>query len=57
MSTLIKGGRIITAADDYIGDVYIDGERIAMLGGTAAKLLGISRPTLYDLLKQYRLQA
>jgi two-component system NtrC family response regulator len=23
----------------------------------AAKLLGISRPTLYDLLKQYRLQA
>ncbi len=24
---------------------------------SAAKLLGISRPTLYDLLKQYRLQA
>jgi two-component system NtrC family response regulator len=23
----------------------------------AAKLLGISRPTLYDLLKQYRLSA
>ena len=23
----------------------------------AAKLLGVSRPTLYDLLKQYRLQA
>ena len=23
----------------------------------AAKLLGISRPTLYDLLKQYRMQA
>ncbi len=32
MSTLIKGGRIITAADDYVGDVYVDGERIAMLG-------------------------
>ena len=31
-STLIKGGRIITAADDYVGDVYVDGERIAMLG-------------------------
>jgi two-component system NtrC family response regulator len=24
---------------------------------SAAKLLGISRPTLYDLLKQYQLQA
>jgi len=24
---------------------------------SAAKLLGISRPTLYDLLKQYRLSA
>ena len=24
---------------------------------SAAKLLGISRPTLYDLLKQYRMQA
>ena len=25
--------------------------------GMIAKLLGVSRPTLYDLLKQYRLQA
>ena len=32
MSTLIKGGRIITAADDYVGDVFVDGERISMLG-------------------------
>ena len=32
MSTLIKGGRIITAADDYVGDVYVERERIAMLG-------------------------
>ena len=32
MSTLIKGGRIITAADDYVGDVYVDGERISMIG-------------------------
>ncbi len=32
MSTLIKGGRIITAADDYVGDVYIEHERISMLG-------------------------
>ena len=32
MSALIKGGRIITAADDYVGDVYVEGERIALIG-------------------------
>ena len=32
VSTLISGGRIITAADDYVGDVYVEGERISMLG-------------------------
>ncbi|HXF98631.1 MAG TPA: dihydropyrimidinase [Gaiellaceae bacterium] len=32
MSVLIKGGRIITAADDYVGDVYVEGERVALLG-------------------------
>jgi len=32
VSVLIKGGRIITAADDYFGDVYIEGERIALVG-------------------------
>ena len=28
VSVLIKGGRIITAADDYVGDVFVEGERI-----------------------------
>ena len=32
MSVLIKGGRIITAADDYVGDIYIEGERITTIG-------------------------
>src|SRR6187399_2490312 len=32
MSVLIKGGRIVTAADDYVGDVFVDGERISLLG-------------------------
>src|SRR5215218_6845044 len=32
MSTLIKGGRILTAADDYVGDVYLEGERISVIG-------------------------
>ena len=32
MSVLIKGGRIVTAVDDYVGDVLIDGETIAAVG-------------------------
>src|SRR5205823_13182348 len=32
MSVLIKGGRILTAADDYVGDVYVEGERISVIG-------------------------
>ena len=32
MSVLIQNGRVITAADDYVADVFIDGERISLLG-------------------------
>jgi dihydropyrimidinase len=32
MSVLIKGGRIITAADDYVGDVYIDNGTVSLIG-------------------------
>jgi len=32
MSLLIKGGRIVTAGDDYVADVYIEDERIALIG-------------------------
>jgi dihydropyrimidinase len=32
MSILIKGGRVITAADDYVGDLFVDGERISLIG-------------------------
>src|SRR5262249_9142611 len=32
MSVLIKGGRIVTAADDYTGDIYVEGERISLIG-------------------------
>ncbi|HET9322985.1 MAG TPA: dihydropyrimidinase [Gaiellaceae bacterium] len=31
-SVLIKGGRVITAADDYVGDVYVENERISLIG-------------------------
>jgi len=32
MSTLIKGGHIVTAVDDYVGDILIEGESIAAIG-------------------------
>ena len=32
MSILIKNGRIITAADDYKADIFIEGEKIAAIG-------------------------
>jgi dihydropyrimidinase len=32
MSLLIRGGRIVTAADDYVADVFVDGERISLIG-------------------------
>src|SRR5258706_5902986 len=31
-TTLIQHGRIITAVDDYVADVFIDGETVRMIG-------------------------
>src|SRR6476646_9859505 len=32
MSILIRGGRIVTAADDVVADVLVEGERVALIG-------------------------
>src|SRR5919197_3173095 len=32
MSVLIKGGRIVTAADDYVGDIFIDNGTVCLIG-------------------------
>jgi dihydropyrimidinase len=32
MSILIKGGRIVTAADDYVADVYVEDETVTLIG-------------------------
>jgi dihydropyrimidinase len=32
MSLLIRGGRVVTAADDYVADVFVDDERISLIG-------------------------
>ena len=46
MSVLIKGGRIITAADDYVGDIFVDGERLSLisesLDGQADRVIDVA---------------
>ena len=32
MSILIKNGTIVTATDQYVGDVFIEGEKITTIG-------------------------
>src|SRR5438034_6924890 len=32
MSILIKGGRIVTAADDYVADIYVEDEAVTLIG-------------------------
>src|SRR4249919_3633350 len=34
MSVLIKGGRIVTAADDYVADIYVDDETVTLIGAS-----------------------
>ncbi|MCF6129641.1 dihydropyrimidinase [Flavobacterium sp. AS60] len=44
MSILIKNGRIITATDDYVADIYIEGETISAIG----KNLNVTADTVID---------
>ena len=32
MSVLIKNGRVVTAADDYFADIFIEGEKVTQIG-------------------------
>ncbi len=32
MSVLIKGGRIVTASEEYVGDVFVDNEKVSLIG-------------------------
>src|SRR3954465_15119603 len=32
MRTLIKNGRVVTAVDDYVADIFIDGETVTTIG-------------------------
>src|SRR6266571_3519059 len=32
MSVLIRSGRVVTAADDYVGDIYVEDETVKLIG-------------------------
>jgi dihydropyrimidinase len=49
MSVLIKGGRVVTAADDYIADVYVEDERISLIGES----LDVAADTTIDATGKY----
>src|SRR5690349_15537227 len=49
MSVLIKGGRIITAADDYVADVYVEDETVSLIGGS----LDVSADKVIDATGKY----
>jgi len=44
MSVLITNGRIVTASDDFVGDIYIEGEKIAAIG----RQLGVTADEIID---------
>ncbi len=49
MSVLIKNGRIITAVDDYMGDVFIENESVTLIG----KNLEVEADTTLDATGKY----
>src|SRR3989454_12272408 len=36
MSVMIKNGRVVTATDDYVADIFIDGETVSAIGRNLA---------------------
>lgn len=48
-TTLIRGGRIITATDDYLGDIWVDGDKIKTIGQD----LGMQADRVIDARGQY----
>ncbi|MEK6570594.1 MAG: amidohydrolase family protein, partial [Bacteroidota bacterium] len=49
MSTLIKNGRIITAEQDYIADIYVERDRITTIGAS----LSIQADRIIDATGKY----
>ena len=49
MSLLIKNGRIITAVDDYHADIFVEGERVTLIGQS----LDMNADTVLDAAGKY----
>ncbi len=49
MRTLIKGGQIVTAVDNYVGDILVEGERIELIG----RSLDVSSDKVIDATGKY----
>jgi dihydropyrimidinase len=49
MSVLIKGGRIVTAADDYVGDVFVENGSVSLIGES----LDVSADKVIDATGKY----
>ncbi len=49
MSVLIRGGRIVTAADDYVADLFIEDETITLIGAS----LDVSADKVIDARGKY----
>jgi len=49
MSVLIKGGRVVTAADDYVGDVFIEDGKVSLIGES----LDVSADKVIDATGKY----
>ena len=43
LRTLIKNGTIVTAVDQYKGDLLLEGEKIALIGTSAISASAIAR--------------
>src|SRR5437764_4801139 len=40
MKTLIKNGRIVTAVDDYVADLLVEGETVSLIGKNLTGIIG-----------------
>ena len=49
MSLLIKNGRVITAVDDYVADIFVEKEKISVIG----KALDMPADTVIDAAGKY----
>jgi dihydropyrimidinase len=53
MKTLIKNGRIITATDDFTGDILIENEKIIAIGKNLQNTDGTSRNSREGVFVRY----